>query len=82
MCDNLLCHKDALDLLGLTMLIYNIDKEIIFDPSSNKEGFISSITHREVLDNIAMSDMRKGALLDILDSSLQKRIYQFIASKP
>ena len=79
MCDNLLCHKDALDLLGLTMLIYNIDKEIIFDPSSNKEGFISSINHREVLDNIAMSDMRKGALLDILDSSPNAELLEYIS---
>ena len=79
MCDNLLCHKDALDLLGLTMLIYNIDKEIIFDPSSNKEGFISSINHREVLDNIKMSDMRKGALLDILDSSPNAELLEYIS---
>lgn len=78
MCDHLLCHKDALDLLGLTMLIYIIDKDIILNHNNNTENVIDTIK-QHCIKNIKMSDVRKGVLIDILNSTQNAELLEYIS---
>ena len=39
---DIISHSDVIDMLRMTMLVYNYGKDFIFDDDQNLEGFLSS----------------------------------------
>ena len=78
----ILDHKDVCDLLKLTMLIYNYEKDFIIKDGHNIEQFLDSLKKEEnknLLDNL--NDLRKEVLFSIAEDSPKGEILSFISNE-
>ena len=79
MTTKILEHQDIVDLLKLTMLIYNYGKDFSMKSGQDIETFIGSLKKEEnknLLDNV--NDLRKEVLFSIAESSPHGEILGFV----
>lgn len=80
--DNVLSHHEIVDLLCLTMLVYNYGKTFEFDKNENVEEFMNNIKENpKGLDSLGLNDTRKEAFLKICKESPQGSIVTFVSDK-
>jgi len=73
-------HSVVIDMLRITMLIYNYDKTFTINPSDNNiEQFVERIKSSHHIESLHMSETRKEALLDIAKNNPHGRLYKFIS---
>ena len=74
-------HQEVVDLLKLTMLIYNYGKDFSMKSGQDIEHFIGSLKKEEnsnLLDNV--NDLRKEVLFSIAESSPHGEILGFVST--
>ena len=79
MSTSILEHNDIVDILKLTMLIYNYGKDFSMKSGQDIEEFIGSLKKEEnkhLLDNV--NDLRKEVLYSLAESSPHGEILSFI----
>jgi len=77
---NIIPHSDVLDLLRITMLVYNYGKTFtVEDENETVETFVSKIKANGQLDSLGLSDARKAALLEIASNSSKGKVCTFIS---
>jgi hypothetical protein len=77
---NIIPHCDVLDLLRITMLVYNYGKTFtVEDENETVETFVSKIKANGKLDSLGLSDARKSALLEIASNSSSGKVCAFIS---
>lgn len=78
--DNLTIEHDiVVDLIRITMLVYNYGKNLIMDNAEDTvETFVNKLTSDGELKTLEMSDIRKEALLDIAKNVPSGKVCDFI----
>ena len=77
---NIIPHSDVLDLLRITMLVYNYGKTFTpEDENETVETFVSKIKANGKLDSLGLSDARKSALLEIASNASTGKVCTFIS---
>ena len=75
-------HGVLLDMIRVTMLIYNYGKNIKIDDNNedetNIETFVSNLKNNGEFDNIDMNDTRKKALTEVADNVPSGKLCCFI----
>jgi len=61
-------HNLALDLLRITMLVYNYGKNLSIKEDTTIESFVSGIQSEGGIDSLDMNDTRKVALSEIAEN--------------
>ena len=75
-------HAKVMDLLGITMLVYDYSKKFTFEKDETIETFVSSKKHGENEDiKMDISDPRKEVLEKLSESSPHGRVVKFISDK-
>ena len=75
-------HDKVMDLLGITMLIYDYSKKFTFEKDETIETFISSKKDGEDEDiKMDISDPRKEVLEKLSESSPHGKVVKFISDK-
>ncbi len=91
--DELISHSDVIDMLRMTMLVYNYGKDFTIKEGQNIEGFLSSLENNDNDDNddnddnhdnddndelSNLDDERKKALYEIAKNSPKGEVIKFI----
>ena len=80
--NNIIDHKLVVELLSITMLIYDYGKLIKeVDKNETVDTFINQFTNINVLDNCELSDTRKNVLISIAKNAPSGKMYSFISDK-
>ena len=78
-------HGVLLDMIRVTMLIYNYGKNIKIDDNNedetNIETFVSNLKNNGEFDNIDMNDTRKKALTEVAENVPSGKLCCFIDNK-
>ena len=75
-------HDKVMDLLGITMLVYDYSKKFTFDKDETIETFVSSKKQGEDKDiDMDISDPRKEVLEKLGQSSPHGKVVKFISNK-
>lgn len=75
-------HDKVMDLLGITMLVYDYSKKFTFEKDETIETFVSSKKHGEDEDvKMDISDPRKAVLEKLSESSPHGKVVKFISDK-
>ena len=61
-------HDLALDLLRITMLVYNYDKNLTIEENTTIESFVSGIQSGGGIDSLDINDTRKEALSEVAEN--------------
>jgi|TARA_B110000093_G_C12972399_1_gene413582 triacylglycerol lipase len=78
----MLPHSDIVDLLRLTLLIYNYDKEFKLEDDNNDiEGFISKMVKNDEFDNLQINDNRKQVLKDLANNVPSAKLVKYFNNK-
>jgi predicted lipase len=78
----IISHQEVVDLLRLTMLVYNYGKDFTIDEDQDLEGFLSSIKKGENEDKLAaLNEERKEALIEIAKGSPHGKILHFVTEE-
>lgn len=77
---NIIPHTDVVELLRITMLVYNYGKTFTVDEQNETiESFVNKITNKGLIDTLGLSDTRKSALVDIANNTPSGRVCLFIS---
>ena len=77
---NIIPYTDVVELLRITMLVYNYGKTFtVDDENETVETFVNKITTNGTMDTIGLSDARKSALLDVAKNTPSGKVHSFIS---
>jgi predicted lipase len=75
-------HADMLDLLRITMLVYNYGKTFtVEDRDETVESFVNKIKGNGTIDKLELSDERKDALTEIATNVPSGKVHSFISDE-
>jgi hypothetical protein len=78
----IISHQEVLDLLRLTMLVYNYGKDFTIDEGQDLEGFLSSIKEGDNENKlVSLNEERKEALMEIAKGSPHGEIIGFVTEE-
>uniref|UniRef100_A0A6C0F9N6 Fungal lipase-type domain-containing protein n=1 Tax=viral metagenome TaxID=1070528 RepID=A0A6C0F9N6_9ZZZZ len=72
-------HDLALDLLRITMLVYNYDKNLTIEENTTIESFVSGIQSGGGIDSLDINDTRKEALGEVAKNVPTGKICKWIS---
>ena len=72
-------HNLALDLLRITMLVYNYGKNLSIKEDTTIESFVSGIQSEGGIDSLDMNDTRKVALSEIAENVPNGKICKWLS---
>ena len=72
-------HDLALDLLRITMLVYNYDKNLTIEENTTIESFVSGIQSGGGIDSLDINDTRKTALTEVAKNVPTGKICKWIS---
>ena len=79
---DIISHSDVIDMLRMTMLVYNYGKDFMLDDDQNLEGFLSSLNNDDNKDKLnSLDELRKEALFEIAKNSPHGEVVKFITDK-
>lgn len=79
---NLIPHADVVELLRITMLVYNYGKTFTVDDKNETiESFVNKVKEKGVIDTLGLSETRKSALMDIANNTPSGKVCLFISEE-
>lgn len=73
-------HNTVVDLLRITMLVYNYGKNIVMeDENQTVETFVGKMREAGTLETMKVSDARKEALSEIAEHAPSGKVHKFIS---
>jgi hypothetical protein len=73
-------HADVVDLLRITMLVYNYGKTFtVEDKNETVESFVNKMTDNGTINRLGLSDDKKSALIEIAKNVPSGKVHSFIS---